>query len=965
MEKNKKICKKNLAMRVLPSNFSVGKRRLLIWGFILTFFLSCLGSMVFMPQKAEAKTVVDTRSGRSHTVMLYDDGTVEATGSNGRGQCEVNGASNVVAIGAGDDFSMVLYDIGVVGGYGYIYFGTPAGGSQWYLPRSNFNICAISASSNGYAILKTDGTVECYGQIPDGEYYRYYRMERYLQSTGHNDVVAIYHCCRSVSYWSSSGGCHLLKSDGSVETLGTHHANCTAPPVGSNLWGRCIEIKSSGPEEPSGDSVTRKLALKYRQKIAIGGYPLAVLSNGTLVSWNWDGTWRTVPEQAKNNVATILGSQVESAVIKKDGSLVYLNDDPNRPDIVKSDVADIDSVNLNYDYGATRSVVLKSDGSVVVWVKENRRTGTSLYAPIVPSVDIYNYEDMKAIAVPYSHYKAPVFWAGLQKDEELVIGMKQYDWSNHLGGNPYSSTSTNQGDILDITAGQVFYGTICPPEPPAPTTFTTFAGLKDNGGVTVWATRIYKHTNFSPYAFVDQPVFSVPQEVQGGVQQGIVVDIAGNPAFFSALKYDGSVVCWKYNQEGDNFTPVLTPVPQVVKSDVLAIQANCSSEYALALRADGSVVAWDVNGNLLPVPGINLFDPAPKANTDISGQWGLDSAKDGIAIDSSGNSNNGVIAGASLTTGIISNALQFDGIDDNVTFSYSKPENNFTLEAWVKATETHQIDIQSNSGTAGTAGQKYIFGANQEGANGGIGVSVGTNGVSVYEHGDGYMPALAVYNGAIGTDWVHVVVVVENQTPKIYVNGVLKHTGLKSTRPKSLAPTTLGYGSYGAFKGRIDEAALYNKVLTAAEIEQKYKKIVFLDKITLTNQYNDEATARCTFGTHLNKLEFELHKPVNELTLALDFPSNMGIGCVEEIIFNNTDSVSVPVSAATVLEGHTIKLTHPLNAGKYTLKLLLTINQELIVQTKAYSDDQGTLINNDSGRFEFEFMDFKDLPDVT
>jgi hypothetical protein len=205
---------------------------------------------------------------------------------------------------------------------------------------------------------------------------------------------------------------------------------------------------------------------------------------------------------------------------------------------------------------------------------------------------------------------------------------------------------------------------------------------------------------------------------------------------------------------------------------------------------------------------------------------------------------------------------------------------------------------------------------------------------------------------------------VENQTPKIYVNGVLKQTGVKSSRPKSLAPTTLGYGSYGAFKGCIDEVALYNKVLTAAEIEQKYKNIVFVDKITLTNQDNDQSTARCTFGTHLNKLEFELHKPVNQLTIALDFPSNMGIGRVEEIIFNDTDNKKVPASAVTIIGGHTIKINHPLNQGKYTLKLILTINQELIVKTKAYCDDKGTLINNESARFEFEFMDFKDLPDI-
>ena len=340
----------------------------------------------------------------------------------------------------------------------------------------------------------------------------------------------------------------------------------------------------------------------------------------------------------------------------------------------------------------------------------------------------------------------------------------------------------------------------------------------------------------------------------------------------------------------------------------------------------------------------------------------MDSVKDGLAVDSSGNGNNGIISGATLTTGIISNALQFDGIDDKVTFSYNKPENNFTLEAWVKPTETHQRDVQSNTGTAGTAGQKYIFGANQEGANGGIGVSVGTNGISVYEHGDGYLPALAVYNADIGTNWTHVVVVVEDQTPKIYVNGVLKHTGEISTRPKTFAPTTLGLGTYGAFKGCLDEVALYNKVLTADEIKQKYEKVIFLDNMTISNQFNDEATAPCTFGSHLNKLEFDLKKAVNQLNMELDLPSNMKIGQIQKI---TRDNVDIPASAATITGGNQITINQALQAGHYQIEFLLTINEQLIVKTKSYSDEQKVNTNDESGKFEFEFMDIGSLPDVT
>jgi hypothetical protein len=196
--------------------------------------------------------------------------------------------------------------------------------------------------------------------------------------------------------------------------------------------------------------------------------------------------------------------------------------------------------------------------------------------------------------------------------------------------------------------------------------------------------------------------------------QSDVVAVAAGRGHSVALKSNGTVVAWGNNSMGQCNTNGLT--------NVVAIDAHDNN--TMALKADGTVVVYGDNtyGQCNVPAGLNLFAGGGSkpgvVNPDISGEWALDSVKDGVAVDASGNSNHGVITGASLTTGIISNALEFDGVDDKVTFSYSKPENNFTLEAWVKPTEPHQIDTQSNSGTAGTAGQKYIFGANQEGANG-------------------------------------------------------------------------------------------------------------------------------------------------------------------------------------------------------------------------------------------------------
>lgn len=195
--------------------------------------------------------------------------------------------------------------------------------------------------------------------------------------------------------------------------------------------------------------------------------------------------------------------------------------------------------------------------------------------------------------------------------------------------------------------------------------------------------------------------------------------------------------------------------------------------------------------------------------------------------DSSGGNNNGTaFNGANTVTGGISGrAGSLNGTNSTIVIDYSPPADNFTIEAWIKPTTTHQIDSESTSGIGGTSGQRYVFWPDQKGAEGGAGISAGTNGISVYEHGDSYMPALAVYSGAISTSqWTHIAVVYSNKQPSIYVNGVLVRTGLQSAKTHVYAPTVIGGGSYGYFPGTIDEVAVYNGSLSAANIQQHYQQ---------------------------------------------------------------------------------------------------------------------------------------------
>ena len=108
-----------------------------------------------------------------------------------------------------------------------------------------------------------------------------------------------------------------------------------------------------------------------------------------------------------------------------------------------------------------------------------------------------------------------------------------------------------------------------------------------------------------------------------------------------------------------------------------------------------------------------------------------------------------------------------------------------------------------------------MFGSNDHA---GAGVSVGTNGISVYELSNGYMPALLVYQAPI-SGWTHIAVVYENRQPRLYVNGSPVRTGLTSPKPFVHAmPGGIGGRAGGFFQGQIDDVQIYDGVLPGEAI---------------------------------------------------------------------------------------------------------------------------------------------------
>lgn len=217
-------------------------------------------------------------------------------------------------------------------------------------------------------------------------------------------------------------------------------------------------------------------------------------------------------------------------------------------------------------------------------------------------------------------------------------------------------------------------------------------------------------------------------------------------------------------------------------------------------------------------------------------------------------------------------ALQFDGVADQLAIlepGTTTPAllpaitNNFTVEAWVNPAITHEIDQQRTDGVDGFYNQHYLlFPTNGDDKFGsghaGMGISVATNGVSVYEHAGAYMPPLLVWKGTI-SGWTHLAVVYRDRTPSLYINGELKAMGLRSTKDYVHPSLVLGGDVYGYYQGQAAELRIWQDARPAALIKQQYNKDLLCPEAALVgywplNETVGTVTNDATTGKRLGKL---------------------------------------------------------------------------------------------------------------
>lgn len=212
------------------------------------------------------------------------------------------------------------------------------------------------------------------------------------------------------------------------------------------------------------------------------------------------------------------------------------------------------------------------------------------------------------------------------------------------------------------------------------------------------------------------------------------------------------------------------------------------------------------------------------ADPALVGLWKFDEGRGMAAADLSRSRNHALLKnGPVWSAGKLGGALSFDGVDDCLDvpdLKYASVVDTFTMAFWASPLGERRTTPESVTGVAGTEKQRYAiypsYGHSYGPGHSGAGVSVGANGVSVFEHANSLLPSLLVHDAPI-SGWVHVAVVYESRQPRLYLNGALVKTGLASPMTVHPSPPT-GGNSYGYYQGALDDVRIYSRALAPSEV---------------------------------------------------------------------------------------------------------------------------------------------------
>ncbi|MEK7952070.1 Calx-beta domain-containing protein [Luteolibacter soli] len=213
----------------------------------------------------------------------------------------------------------------------------------------------------------------------------------------------------------------------------------------------------------------------------------------------------------------------------------------------------------------------------------------------------------------------------------------------------------------------------------------------------------------------------------------------------------------------------------------------------------------------------------PALYANLRAWWKLNETSGINADDTTGRVQDGTVTGALWTSGITGNALSFDGVDDGVLVGTSAAIiglGDLSLTAWVKVDPGSPLGTviqQRDSGGTGQQGN-YMLNVNANGT------------VNFFIYGGSAYQFDLTTTGAINDgQWHHLAALRSGTSGKIYIDGVEAAAGSGTTQPLLSRAVAIGYDARDntkRFDGLIDDVRIYERALSAAEVDGLHDALV-------------------------------------------------------------------------------------------------------------------------------------------
>jgi hypothetical protein len=360
-----------------------------------------------------------------------------------------------------------------------------------------------------------------------------------------------------------------------------------------------------------------------------------------------------------------------------------------------------------------------------------------------------------------------------------------------------------------------------------------------NGAVVLWngatrSTTFVSSTQLTAAITTDDLEASGSAQVSvrnptpgGGTSSALTFTIAMSGGGSNPVPTVSSISPSTATAGGAAFTLTVNGTGFVATSVVRVNGANRATTFVSANQLTATVTAADIAtaGTLSitafsPTPGGGLSNAQSLTVNGSAPAEGLVAAYDfnqgsgTVLADVSGGGNNGTINGATWTaSGRYGSALQFNGTSNFVSIPDSAAldlTTGMTIEAWVYPTVAptgwRAVVAKSNSG-----GDVYYLHAGSSNNN--------SPATGIFSGGQERI----LYGGTrlTANTWVHLASTYDGTTQRLYVNGVQvasrAQTGNIQTSTGVLRIGASVWGEY--FQGRIDDVRIYNRALTAAQIQ--------------------------------------------------------------------------------------------------------------------------------------------------